>query len=169
MGDQLTIFIAVTAAAVVLQMLILLGMFLIMWRLSKRVQDLETRVLPLVEDGKKLAADGKALLESARPKIELILENATSVSTTAKEQAHKLDESLTAFMERARLQVIRADELLTRTFDRVEETSSKVHHTVLSPIRHLNGVLQGIGVGLETFFTHSKRPRNGSHHDEMFI
>jgi hypothetical protein len=168
MGDQLTTFITVTAAAVVLQMLILLGMFLIIWKLSKRVQDVEARVLPLVEDGKKLAADAKAMLENARPKIDLILENASSISSTAKDQTHKLDESLTTFMERARLQVIRADELLTRTFDRVEDTGSKVQNTVLSPIRHLNGVLQGIGVGLETFFAQPRRPRNGSH-DEMFI
>ncbi len=38
MDDKLTIFIGVTAAAVVLQMLILAGMFVILLRLSARVR-----------------------------------------------------------------------------------------------------------------------------------
>ena len=49
-------------------------------------------------------------------------------------QTQKVDAALTAFMDRARLQAIRADEMLTRTFDQVEDTSSKVQHTVLSPL-----------------------------------
>ena len=40
----------------------------------------------------------------------------------------------------ARLQVIRADELLTRTLDRVERTSDMVHTTVVSPIRQVSGI-----------------------------
>ena len=38
-------------------------------------------------------------------------------------------------MDRTRLQVIRADELLHRTLDRVENTTDLVHKTVVSPVR----------------------------------
>ena len=51
MDDKLTIFIGVTAAAVVLQMLILAAMFGVMRSMSKRMQslteDLRSRILPL--------------------------------------------------------------------------------------------------------------------------
>lgn len=173
MDDKLTVFIAVTAVAVVLQMLILAAMFFTLRKLSafteQQAQELSSRVLPLLQDTKKLTADVQSLLETTRPKLELILDNAASVSTTARGQAQKVETALTAFMERARLQAIRADELLTRTFDKVEDTSSKVQNTVLSPFRQLNGVLQGIGVGLEAFFQKSRQPRNGKQNDEMFI
>ena len=130
MDEKLTIFIGVTAAAVVLQMLILLGMFLILRKLSMRLQsvtqDLQSRLHPLLDDGKKLVADAHALLETSRPKVDVILDNVSMVSTTARSQAQKVDASLTAVLDRSRLQAVRADELLTRTFDRLEETSAKV-------------------------------------------
>jgi hypothetical protein len=171
--DNTTIFIAVTAAAVVLQMLILLGMFLVTRKLTGHLMDLsdelESRVLPLLQDGKRLMTDTHQLLDSTRPKLDLILDNASVISTTARSETEKLQTSLNAFMDKARLHAIRADELLTRTMDRVEETGSKVEHTVMSPIKHLNGILQGIGVGLEAFFNKANRPRNGRPRDEMFV
>ncbi len=52
-------------------------------------------------------------------------------------------------VDRTRLQVIRADELLNRTMDRIEETSDVVHRTVVSPVRQLSGSIQGLTAGLE--------------------
>ncbi len=173
MDDKLTIFIAVTAGAFVTQMLILAVMAAIMWRMAARVhsltETLESRAMPLLENAKKLTGDVQSLVETARPKVEVLLDNASVISTTARNQTQKLDATLTDFMDRARLQAIRVDEMLTRTFDRVEDTSSKVENTVMSPLRHLNGVLQGIGAGLETLFQKSRQPKNGRHNDEMFI
>jgi len=45
-------------------------------------------------------------------------------------------------VDRTRLQVIRADELLNRTMDRIEETTDVVHRTVVSPVRQLSGLVQ---------------------------
>jgi ABC-type transporter Mla subunit MlaD len=173
MDDKLTIFIAVTAAAVVTQMLILAVIAAILWRMSARIHaladDVQSRAMPLMDDAKKLTGDVKSLLETSRPKVDAILDNVSTISTTAREQSQKIDATLTGFMDHARLQAIRADEMLTRTFDRVEGASSKVENTVMSPLRHLNGVLQGIGAGLDTLFQKSRQPKNGRHNDEMFI
>ena len=173
MGDKLTIFIGVTAAAVLLQMFILAAMFFALRKLSGRMQsmteDLQSRLLPLLEDGKKLTADVHGMLETTRPKLDLILDNVSLVSTTARGQVQRIDSSLDAFMDRARLQGIRVDEMVTSTLNQVESTTAKVQHTVLSPLRHLNGMLQGIGVGVETFFEKQRRPRHGGQNDEMFI
>lgn len=173
MDDKLTIFIAVTAAAVVTQMLILAVIAAVLWRLSARMHSLsdqlESRALPVLQDAKKLTADVQSFLETARPKVDVLLENASVISTTAREQTQKVDAALTDFMDRARLQTIRIDEMLTRTLDQVEVTKSKVEHTVLSPLKHLNGVLQGIGTGLEALFQKAGQARNGRHNDEMFI
>lgn len=171
--DNLTIFIAVTAAAVVLQMLILLGMFLVTRKLAAHVtklsDEMESRVLPLLEDAKKLTADTHQLLATTRPKLDTILDNASAVSTTARAQAEKLQTSMNAFIDKARVHALRADHLVTRTMDRVEDTSSKVEHSVTAPLKHINGILQAIGVGVDAFFNKSGRPRNGRSRDEMFI
>ena len=62
------------------------------------------------------------------------------------------------------------DELLNRTLDRVESATDLVHKTVLSPVRQLSGLVQGITSGLE-FLIGSRRKRNGVPvpQDEMFI
>ena len=83
-----------------------------------------------------------------------------------------MDATLSDVLDRARLQVIRADELLNRTMDRVEETSEVVHKTVVSPLRQVSGLMNAISTGVEVFLGQKRRqPRNGMGvpQDEMFI
>jgi predicted RND superfamily exporter protein len=147
MDEKLTIFIAVTSAAVVLQMLILAGMFFTLRKLAVGVQaatdEVKTHAMPLLENGKHLQAQLQKLLDTSSPKIELVL-------------------------DRARLQIIRADEMVTRAMDQVEETTEKVAHTVTSPVKHASGIVQGISTGFGTYFG-QKRPRRPGPSDEMFI
>jgi hypothetical protein len=74
-------------------------------------------------------------------------------------------------VDRTRLQVIRADELVTRTMNRVEEATDLVHHSVVSPVRQVAGIIQGITAGTGWLFGRM-RPRQrgvGGPEDEMFI
>ena len=173
MDDKLTIFIAVTAAAVVLQMLILLGMYLAVRKLSASVGSLthetQSRLLPLLENAKGMQQEVKTFIETARPKIDVILDNASHVSTTARADFERVQATLNDVLDRTRLQVIRADEMVTRTMDRVEDTSDRVQHSVMSPVRKVSGIMQAVSVGVETFFNSQKRRRNGGPNDEMFI
>jgi hypothetical protein len=52
--------------------------------------------------------------------------------------------------------------------DSVEDTTEKVAHSVTSPIKHANGIMQGISTGLGAYFNH-KRLRQTGPSDEMFI
>ena len=71
-------------------------------------------------------------------------------------------------LDRARLQVIRADEMVTRAMDSVEDTTEKVAHSVTSPVKHASGILQGISTGFGAYFS-QKRMRERGPADEMFI
>ena len=91
-------------------------------------------------------------------------------------QVQRVDATVNDVVDRARLQIIRADELLSRTLDRVEQTSDMVQKTVISPVRQLSGMMQGITVGLEFLFGGRGRRNGGSREerrpvpqDEMFI
>lgn len=181
MDDKLTIFIAVTAAAVVLQMLLLAAMFFTIRKLSAHLQtvtgDLQSRVYPIldevkptVENLKGLEVEVKALLESSRPKLDVILDNAAQMTTTARGDLERIEATLNDIVDRTRLQVIRADELVTRTLDKLEEATEKVQHSVLSPVKKMSGILSGLNAGINAYVSGQKRPRNGGGpNDEMFI
>jgi uncharacterized protein YoxC len=172
MDDKLTFVLIAITAAVVLQMLILAGMFFTVRKLSlhlKSVADeVKTQALPLLEGTKTLQADVKRIVETSAPKFELVLDNAAAISTTAHAGIGRMESTVNDLLDRARLQIIRADEMVTRAMDSVEDTTDKVAHSVTSPIKHASGIMQGISTGLGTYFS-QKRPRNTGPSDEMFI
>ena len=165
----LKIFIAVTTFAVVVQAGILVGLYLAVRKSTARMEALATevksRVLPTVETAQNLMVE-------LRPKIDVISNNLAESSDLVRNQLGRLDATVTDVLDRARLQVIRADELLNRTMDKVEETSEVVHKTVISPLRQVNGLMAAISTGVDVFLGQKRRhPRNGAGvpQDEMFI
>lgn len=164
----LTIFVAVTAVAVVIQMAILLALYLSVKKTSERVNGLadrlETQAMPMIESARTLVVD-------SRPKIENVIQSLSSSAQIVKSQIERLDVTITDVVDRTRLQVIRADELVTRTMDRVEETTDMVHHTVMSPVRQLSAVMTGVMAGIGNYVGGRKveRTRRAVPNDEMFI
>jgi len=171
--DKMTLFVAFTGAAVLLQALVLLAMYLAMRKSGERMQvladDVKNKVMPTV-------AEAQQLLALLRPKVEVIVENLEETTTIMRAEIKRVDAAVNDAVDRARLQVIRADELMSRTLDRVEQTSEMVHKTVVSPVRHLSGLMQGLSVGLEFLFGGRGRRNGGGREDrqpvpqdEMFI
>jgi hypothetical protein len=164
--DNLTIFIAVTSAAVVIQAGILVAMYLAVRQTTARTEalanEVRSKVLPTVEMV-------QSMVEDLRPKVESIVNNFNESSVMARNQMARLDATVSDLLDRARLQVIRADELVGHALDRVEETGDLVNKTVVSPVRQVSGLLQGLTAGLEFFFSGRRRSRDGAVQDEMFI
>jgi hypothetical protein len=170
--DKLTVFVFLTGLAILLQAGILAAMYFAMRKSSQRMEalatEVKTKVLPTVEQA-------RSMMVELQPKLQVIAENLEETTTAVRSQVQRVDATVSDVVDRARLQVIRADELLTRTLDRVEQTSDLVHKTVVSPVRQLSGLMQGITVGLEFLFSGRGR-RNGRREDrrpvpqdEMFI
>ncbi len=171
--DKLTLFIALTGIAVLLQAGVLLAMYVAMRKTTSDLQalasEVRTKIMPSLDQAQQIIAE-------VRPKIEVIAENVRDTSTIVKAQVQRIDATVNDMMDRARLQIIRADELLTRTVDRVEHTTEVVQRTVVSPVRQISGLMQGISVGLEFLFAGRGRRNGGSREerrpvpqDEMFI
>jgi len=171
--DKMTIFVALTGLAILLQAGILFAMYFAVRRSSQRMEelanDVKTKVMPTVEQAQEM-------ITTMRPKVEIIVENLSETTTTLRSQVKRVDATVNDAIDRARLQVIRADELLSRTLDRVERTSDMVHKTVVSPVRQISGIMQGITAGLEFLFSRSGQRNGGGREerrpvpqDEMFI
>ena len=167
--NLLKVFIALTTVAVLVQAGILFMLFLAVRKGAARMDALATEVtaktLPTLENA-------QSMLIELRPKIETLASNAADSTTILRVQLGRIDATLSDVLDRTRLQVIRADEFLNRTMDKVEDTTEVVHKTVLSPIRQVSGLMSAIGTGFEVFFGQKRRhPRNGMGvpQDEMFI
>jgi len=167
--NLLRIFIAVTTFAVVVQAGILVGLYLAVRKSTAKMEALATEVrskaLPTMETV-------QSMLVELRPRIDVITVNLSESSNLVRNQLGRIDATLTDALDRARLQVIRADELLNRTMDKVEDTTEIVHKTVVSPLRQVNGLMAAISTGVEVFLGQKKRqPKNGAGvpQDEMFI
>jgi len=168
-GTLLKFFIAVTTIAVAVQAGILVALYVAVRKSSERMEALATevksKILPTVETAQNLMVE-------LRPRIDVISTNLAESSDLLRNQLGRLDATVTDVLDRARLQVIRADELLNRTMDKVEETSEVVHKTVISPLRQVNGLMAAISTGVDVFLGQKRRhPRNGAGvpQDEMFI
>jgi len=167
--NLIRLFIFVTMFAVVIQAGILVALYLAVRKSAAKMEALATEVtsktLPTVETVQNM-------LVELRPKIDVMTVNFAESSSLVRNQLGRIDATLTDALDRTRLQVIRADELLNRTMDKVEETSEVVHKTVISPLRQVNGLMSAISTGVEVFLGQKRRhPKNGAGvpQDEMFI
>lgn len=147
------IFIAVTSAAVVLQLLILVALYVATKKTSKRVEtiaeEIHGRAMPLLDSV-------QALVDANRANVDTIVANTAETSKVVRAQLDRADQTVTVILDRTRAHFERADEMMGRTMDRVEHATSTVRRTVDTPVRHINGVMQGIAVGLSTLF--GRRP-----------
>jgi len=171
--ENINLFVALTGAAVVLQAGILAALYLTMRKTSARMEalavEVKTKALPALETAQEI-------LTELRPKLTVIADNLTETTHSVRSQVERMDATVNDVVDRARLQIIRGDELLTRTLDRVEETSDMVHNTVVSPVRQFAGLIQGVTAGIEFLLGNRGRRNGGSREarrpvpqDEMFI
>jgi len=167
--NLLRVFIGLTSFAVVIQAGILVALYFAVRKSAAQMEALATQVttkaLPTLDTA-------QSMLVELRPKIETLTTNAAESSALVRGQLGRLDVTLSDVLDRTRLQVIRADELLNRTMDKVEETTEVVHKTVVSPLRQISGLMSAISTGVEVFLGQKRRqPRNGMGvpQDEMFI
>ena len=173
MENLTPLFIALTGVAVILQAGLLAAMYLSMRKSSARLEalalEVKTKALPTLETA-------QAMLVDLRPKLTVIADNLTETTHSVRSQVERMDATVNDVVDRARLQIIRGDELLTRTLDRVEETSDMVHQTVVSPVRQFSGLIQGVTAGIEFLLggrgrknVNGRDARRPVPQDEMFI
>lgn len=167
----LMIFIGVSSLAIVIQAAILAAMYSTTKKASAQIEalaaEVRTKALPAVDSVQALIVDNRA-------KVEEIIENLAAASTTARSQLVRIDATLNDVLDRTRLQVMRADEVATSTMDRIEETTEFVQHTIITPVRRINGVLTALSTGMGMFVA-GRKARKGSpragvgQSEDMFI
>lgn len=169
MESWMPFFVGVTALAVVLQMAILAMMYFSIRKSTERMtqiaEDLQRKMAPIL-------VSLQVLMEDTQPRLTAIVANAAEISEIARSQAHKVDRVFSEAVDRLRLQVIRADQILTGTLESIEEAGSQFRKSVWEPVQQVTALLKGIKTGLEFF--RSKKSHSGEgtktrDEEELFI
>ena len=139
-------FVVIAAVAIVIQMAILLAMFLQMQKaiqdFTRIASDLQNRIDPILLRTNRI-------LEDSEDRIASIMGDASEITRLARSQAQKVDRVFTDTVERLRIQVIRADQILTGVLEVVEDAGSRVRKTVWGPLHQVSAVLKGFKAGLD--------------------
>jgi hypothetical protein len=165
----LEFFVIVAGLAIILQAAILVGMFLQMREMSRHITRLTTDLQLKVEP---ILIRTNRILEDSQDRITSIVADSAEVVRMARNQAQKVDRVLTDTVDRLRVQVIRADQILTGALEVVEDTGAQVRNTLWGPINNVVALLKGLKTGLDVL-RGNQRPRSDSsspsQDEELFI
>jgi hypothetical protein len=146
MSGWLEVFIVVATIAIVIQMGILLAMFLqvrtAIETFSRIAQQLQARMDPILLRTNRI-------LEDSEERLASIMGDGAEIARLARGQAQKVDRVFTDMVERLRIQVVRADHILTGALEVIEETGTTFRSKVWKPVHQASAVLKGIKAGLE--------------------
>jgi hypothetical protein len=167
MSGWLEAFIVIATLAIVIQMAILLAMFVqlrsAIGTFTRIASQLQARMDPIL-------VRTNLILEDSEERIASIMGDGAEIARVARSQAQKVDRVFSDMVERLRIQVVRADHILTGALEVIEETGSTIRSKVWKPVHQASAVLKGIKAGLD-FIRSGKRPESdaATQDEELFI
>jgi hypothetical protein len=162
------ILIAVAAAAIVMQALVLLAIFLGLKKSSRilieEIDGLKSSITPFVDNA-------RGLLERVGPKLEGTTTDVATIVRSFKVQAAEAEASVAEVLERLRKQTARIDEMTSGVLDSVDRAGDYVAGVVNGPVRQISGVLASIKAIMESLRGPVREPREAraSRDRETFI
>lgn len=168
MDPWLKFFILLAAVAIVGQMLILLGMFLQVKSMNERMTriatDLHARIDPIL-------SQLHMVVEEVGPQITSAVADAAEITRLARAQTEKVDRVFTEAIDRLRMQVLRADQILTGAIEEIESAGTELKSNVMRPVRQATAFVKGIKIGLDFLRgrRHSPERAREQQDEELFI
>jgi hypothetical protein len=159
----LTIFVAISATALLIQAGMLIGLFVVARQLQKKI----TPIFPHVQG---VIAVSKRTVEGVEKQVQKIGITSNAILDVTKQQLTKVDELLSDATTRAKVQMERAEMVLDDAMTRTQRTVSFVQRGVVRPVSEVYGVFAGIRTAL-THLGRGARPTvdHATSDEEMFI
>lgn len=147
------VFTAITAVAVVLQVLILLGIWIAvrgsLKKLHRTADELKVKALPAI-------ATAYDLLNDLSPKLKNTAGNLNEVSNTLRTQTGQWNTALNSLLEKTTKQVNRADAMTSAALDAVENVAKALETAVEVPAQRISRMARGVRAGFDVLF--GKKP-----------
>ena len=143
----------VIALAVLLQAGAMVGIFLAVQKIPGRLDGIRTdfrqRIDPITQSITEIVAN-------TREPLRTITSNLVAISDTLRERSSQVDTVVEDIVEKSRVQIVRADQLMANLVDKVEVTTDKIQESILTPLHEISAVVKGLQTGLEFFFSRKR-------------
>jgi hypothetical protein len=156
----LTLFVALTALAVMTQAGVLVAIYLMSKRLSEQVER-------FMKETREMMVPMKTITENLRAASA----NLVDIGLSAREQFRRVEVMVTDTGDVLHTQLERLDRVTRDVVERVNATTEIVQESVVRPAREVAAVAKGLGRGLEAFFSRRQRSTVDQAHqdEELFI
>jgi hypothetical protein len=167
----------VLTGAVGIATLCILGMAIValmlykaMSRFEVRLNEMTTRVEPLIDTVRKVAQENAPKISSVTSNVLEISTHAKDISTIAKDQVHQFAEVGRDIADRTKAQVARVDSVVDDTVEQVQHAGDSLRSAVKRPVREASAVVAGVKAAVSTL-KDGRRPTVDHIHldEEMFI
>jgi len=137
----LTLFVALTAIAIITQAGVLVGIYVMSRRLSEQVER-------FMKDTREMIVPIHSIAENLRVASANIVE----IGLNARDQFRRVEAMLTDTGEALHVQLERFDRVSQNIMDRINETAEIVQDSVVRPAREVAAVAKGLTRGFGAFF-----------------
>jgi len=161
----LVVFIAIAAVSILMQAGFTVGMFIAARKTQKKImglaEDVRLHALPAI-------IASRDVIQEITPKLKIITENLTAVSTTLRTKTEKVGGLVGDVTDRAQAQAERVDGMVKGTLDHLTSAIQAIEHGVAVPVRQVNGILNGLRAGVDVLrkkdFSNHREPE-----DDLFV
>jgi hypothetical protein len=160
MEGLLTLFVALTAIAVITQAGVLVGIYVMSKRMSEQIER-------FMRETREVMSPVRSIAENLR----VASANLVEIGISAREQFRRVEAMVMDTGEALNVQLARFDRVSQDIIDRVNETAEIVQESVVRPAREVAALAKGLGSGLGAFlFRRSRSTVDQARQDEeLFI
>lgn len=158
----MTVFVCISAIALLIQAGMLFGLY----RSARGLQENVQRLLPKIES---LIDISRQTVEDSRKQILEITSKTSGILETARKQLERVDGVIEDATARAHIQLERAEMVLDDAMERAHDTVALVHTGIMKPLREIQGVAAGLRTVLQFLLRGRPNPTQATSDEEMFI
>ena len=155
MDQLLTIFVALTALAVLAQACVLVAIYLMSKRLSNQIDR-------FMSETREMMVPVKAITEN----LQVASTNIMELGISAREQFRRVEGMVTDTNDVLHAQLSRLEDVTKDVTGRINSTADMVQNTVLRPVREAAAVAKGLGRGIDYLFRRNRKTSNSREKDE---
>lgn len=160
MNGLLTLFVGLTALAVILQAGILVSIYMITRRVAGQVE-------LTLEQVRELTPSLRTVAEN----MKTVTADVVEIGSSAREQFHRIEDMVGETNRTLQEQLQKVDEMSRDLSNRVNETVDVVQDSIIRPVREVNALARGVAKGFELLLNRKDRyPVDQARQDEeLFI
>ena len=160
MEGLLTLFVGLTAVAMLVQACILVSLYILSRRVAGQIELTLSQLRELMPP-----------LKTVTENLKTVSEDVVEIGSAAREQFHRVEEMVGETGQALQSQLEKVDNLSREVAERVNETVDVVQDSIIRPVREVGALARGLTKGLEVFLNRKNRSTVDQAHsdDELFI